>query len=151
MLIYVWATEPGRMLDAGEEVKQARLALEQVATAPGAALATKAAQAPTAAATPAAQQAAGADAAAAHALFKAKACIGCHVAPGIPEAVGTTGPNLGGIASRPQISAGLPLNADNLKKWLKDPPAVKPGTLMPNLGLSDADIETLVAWILTLK
>jgi cytochrome c2 len=35
-----------------------------------------------------------------------------------------------------------------LRKWLKDPAAMKPSTQMPNLGLSDEDIEDLIAFLL---
>jgi cytochrome c1 len=34
-----------------------------------------------------------------------------------------------------------------LRMWLKDPRTVKPSTQMPTLGLSDAEIEALIAFI----
>jgi cytochrome c oxidase subunit 2 len=40
---------------------------------------------------------------------------------------------------------------DNLKKWITDPPAVKPGTIMPNLHLSPSDLDNVVAYLMTLK
>lgn len=43
------------------------------------------------------------------------------------------------------------MSADNLRRWLKDPPAVKPGSRMPNLKLSDQDITDLVAYLQTLR
>jgi cytochrome c oxidase subunit 2 len=73
------------------------------------------------------------------------------LAPGIPEATGTIGPDLAGFASRAQIAATMDLNAENLTKWIQNPPAMKPGTAMPPLGLSEADVQTLVDWMLTLK
>ena len=39
----------------------------------------------------------------------------------------------------------------NLRTWLKDPPAVKPGSIMPNLGLNDHDLDVLVAYLQSLK
>lgn len=85
-------------------------------------------------------------------LFVAKGCTACHVAPGIPEAVGTIGPSLAGVAGRPTIAGGkLPTSAENIKKWLKDPPAVKSDTQMPNLALTDAEIEALTQLMLTFK
>lgn len=85
------------------------------------------------------------------ALIASKGCTSCHVVPGVPEAKGTVGPNLAGFAARPQIAGTLPNNADNLVRWLKNPPGVKQGTAMPNLGLSDQEIADLSAFLSTLK
>ena len=85
-------------------------------------------------------------------LFVAKGCSACHVAPGIPEAVGTIGPSLAGIAGRPTIAGGkLQTSAENMKKWLKDPPAVKSDTQMPSLALTDAEVEALTQLMLSFK
>jgi len=37
-----------------------------------------------------------------------------------------------------------------LKAWLKNPQSIKPGTLMPNMGLSDEEIEIVVKYLNTL-
>ena len=42
-------------------------------------------------------------------------------------------------------------NKENLTKWLANPPEVKPGTFMPNLELSEKEIEALIAYLGTLK
>lgn len=88
-------------------------------------------------------------------LITAKGCSGCHAISSIPEARGTVGPPLDGVgdpATRPTIAGGtLDNNTDNLAKWLSDPPAVKPGTMMPNLGLSPQERRHLVAFLQTLK
>ena len=39
------------------------------------------------------------------------------------------------------------LQADYLERWLRDPPSVKPGTLMPRLPLTDAQVSELVAFL----
>jgi cytochrome c oxidase subunit 2 len=87
------------------------------------------------------------------ALVAQKGCGGCHVIPGVPGAVGTIGPNLAGVASRPRIAGGaVPNNGpDDLKRWIMNPQALKPGTAMPNLGLSDDDATKIVAFLETLK
>ena len=36
---------------------------------------------------------------------------------------------------------------DNLAQWLKDPQAVKPGSHMPDLQLTDDQIRALVAYL----
>ena len=57
------------------------------------------------------------------------------------------------MASKKSIAGGVlsPVDEANLTKWIKNPPAVKPGTIMPNLGLSDDQIHDIVQWLLTLK
>ena len=87
-------------------------------------------------------------------LFAAKGCVACHTAPGVPGATGTIGPNLAGIGDRqkrPQLAGDLPNTPENLKRWIKDPGAVKPGTTMPNLNLSDKEADDLAAVLATLR
>lgn len=87
-------------------------------------------------------------------LFTAKGCVACHVAQGIPGAVGTIGPNLNGLgdaAKRPTLASGEPNTPANLRGWIKDPQAKKPGTAMPNLGLNDKESDDLTALLLSLK
>jgi cytochrome c oxidase subunit 2 len=86
-------------------------------------------------------------------IIQAKGCGTCHTIPGVPGATGTIGPNLAGVASRNRIAGGaVPNNGpDDLKHWILNPPAVKPGTLMPNTGLTDAEADTVVAFLETLK
>ena len=84
-------------------------------------------------------------------LFISKACTGCHTIKGIPEAQGKVGPELTHQASNSLIVDVLPNTEENLKKYLKDPATVKPGALMPNQGLTDSEIEALVAFLRTLK
>jgi cytochrome c oxidase subunit II len=86
-------------------------------------------------------------------LVQQKGCGACHTIPGIPGANGTIGPNLGGVASRNRIAGGaVPNNGPNdLKAWIINPPALKPGTIMPNLGLTDQEATNIVAYLETLK
>ena len=66
------------------------------------------------------------------------------------------GPNLTHFATR-NVFAGayLPLDGqtyeESLEKWLANPPAVKPGSFMPDLGLTQDDIDNLTAWLATLR
>ena len=79
-------------------------------------------------------------------------CVGCHTIKGT-TAAGKVGPELTHVASKQSIAGGLltPVNEANLTKWLQNPPAVKPGTVMPNLNLSAEQIRDLVSYLLTLK
>jgi cytochrome c oxidase subunit 2 len=83
-------------------------------------------------------------------LFTAQACIGCHAIQGV--AGGQVGPDLTHFASRKTIAGGMLANTpENLRRWLKDPPAVKPGSLMPDLKLTDAQLTALTAYLTGLK
>jgi len=86
-------------------------------------------------------------------LFVSKGCTACHTVQGLSGAVGTLGPELTHMAGKPSIVDGKlsPVDAENLKRWLKDPSSVPPGTLMPKLGLTDDELAALAAYLLTLK
>lgn len=80
-----------------------------------------------------------------------QSCISCHAIKGT-EAAGVIGPNLTHLASRDRFAGGmLEMNEENLKEWLEDPPAIKPGSLMPDLGLTDDQIDDLTAYLLSLE
>lgn len=86
-------------------------------------------------------------------LIATKPCVGCHTIPGVPGATGTVGPNLSGVAGRTKIAGGAVNNAgpDDLKAWIMDPASKKPGTLMPNVGLTDDEATKIVAYLELLK
>jgi cytochrome c oxidase subunit 2 len=100
--------------------------------------------------TPAAEPADGSPAAQGRQVFTSQACVGCHAIRGV--AAGQLGPDLTHFGSRRTIAGGMLANTPpNLARWLKNPPAVKPGSLMPDLGLSDAQVSALVAYLVSLK
>lgn len=78
-------------------------------------------------------------------------CGSCHAIPAIPAASGTVGPPLSGFGKRSYIAGRIPNQAPALVQWLIDPPAMKPGTMMPNLGVSDADARHMAAYLYTLQ
>lgn len=83
--------------------------------------------------------------------FSQAGCVACHTVGGTPAA-GTQGPDLTHVGSRTRIASGiLDTNADNMHRWLVDPPAVKPGSKMPNLNLTAENAQTISNWLLTLK
>ncbi|MDQ6673645.1 MAG: c-type cytochrome [Chloroflexota bacterium] len=85
-------------------------------------------------------------------IIATKPCVGCHTIPGIPGATAQVGPNLAGVASRPKIAGGAVPNTgpDDLTRWILNPPAVKPGTAMPNVGLTPDEAAQIVAFLETL-
>jgi cytochrome c oxidase subunit 2 len=84
-------------------------------------------------------------------VFQRNQCGSCHTIRGT-SARGQVGPDLTHIGSRASIGAlTLPNTADALRAWLRDPQHWKPGNRMPDLGLSDADLRALVAYLQGLK
>jgi cytochrome c oxidase subunit 2 len=56
------------------------------------------------------------------------------------------------MGSRTTIAGGILQNTpEGLAGWLRDPAAVKPGSLMPNVGLTEEEIDALVAFLLALE
>jgi cytochrome c oxidase subunit 2 len=99
---------------------------------------------------PPADSAEGSPAAKGREVFVTHACVGCHTIQGVSG--GALGPNLSHFGSRRTIAGGmLPNTAENLARWLKRPPAIKPGSLMPDLGLDDGEVAALVAFLTSLK
>jgi len=78
-------------------------------------------------------------------------CTACHAIPEVPGAVGNAGPPLDKFGRRSYIAGGIPNTAPNLTRWLDNPQAVKPGTAMPDLGVSPAEARDMAAYLLTLK
>jgi len=77
--------------------------------------------------------------------YNKSACIGCHAIKGNPYSAGIVGPNLTHLASRHTIAAGLyPNDTDHLRLWIKNARAMKPGVVMPVLGLNEVDPLTHV-------
>ena len=92
----------------------------------------------------------GSQAAAGLALFNGKGCAGCHTVNGVSQ--GKVGPNLTHLQSRSTFAGSMfALNQGNLRTWLKNPPGVKPGSVMPDLGLTEDEITKLIAYLETLQ
>jgi cytochrome c oxidase subunit 2 len=54
--------------------------------------------------------------------------------------------------SRDTIAAGAAENTqENLRLWIQSPDAIKPGSLMPAMQLTDADLDALVRYLETLR
>jgi cytochrome c len=81
-------------------------------------------------------------------LFTAKGCTGCHQIPSVPAKPALVGPPLNNMALRPTIAGEQIQNTpENMAKWIQNPPALKPGTAMPALGLNDQEAQDLAAFV----
>lgn len=82
------------------------------------------------------------------------ACSSCHVvdATAVEQSAGLAGPNLDGFAARQTFAGAILDNTEsNLRRWLEDPAAAKPGAKMPDVGLTQEQIDALVAYLQSLE
>jgi cytochrome c oxidase subunit II len=85
------------------------------------------------------------------AVFESLSCVNCHNVRGT-SAAGKFGPDLTHLMSRRTLASGMvENNRDQLRAWIKDPQTVKPGCQMPSMLLSDAQLDAVVAYLVTLK
>lgn len=79
------------------------------------------------------------------------ACAGCHYIEGTAMNQ-HIGPALTHFGRRRTLAAGiLPNDAESLRRWLRNPPEVKPGSKMPNLNLTEQQITYITAYLQSLQ
>lgn len=79
-------------------------------------------------------------------------CSACHAIDPSTEAQPRVGPNLAHFASRTTFAGAVfDNNTQNLTNWLENPPRMKPGAKMPDLGLTPDHIRALVAYLESLE
>lgn len=74
-------------------------------------------------------------------------CGACHRLPHIDWPAGTVGPDLNDFAARALIAGRLPNRPDVLAKFVREAPALVPGTAMPAIPMSDRDAEDIAAYL----
>lgn len=84
-------------------------------------------------------------------IFLESQCVACHTVAGT-DARGVQGPDLTHFGSRTTFAGAMFETTDeDLSAWIADAPAQKPGAKMPRgiaeMGLSESDIEALVAYL----
>jgi cytochrome c oxidase subunit 2 len=86
-----------------------------------------------------------------HDLFVAGSCARCHTIIGT-DALGSRGPDLTHLASRPTLAAGtLPNTAEALAAFIADPERLKPGARMPPSALAPDDLRAVVEYLASLR
>jgi cytochrome c oxidase subunit 2 len=84
-------------------------------------------------------------------VFETTACVNCHAILGT-VADGRFGPDLTHLMNRDTIASGAaPNTPEQLKLWIQNPDAIKPGSLMPAMKLSEKDLDALTAYLETLR
>jgi cytochrome c oxidase subunit II len=86
-----------------------------------------------------------------------QSCVACHaVWDGESSRAAGVGPDLTHFMTREEFAGAIVDNTEeNLRDWLADPNAIKPmqaetGIGMPNLNLTDDEIDALVAYLMSL-
>lgn len=91
-------------------------------------------------------------------LFLGGQCVSCHNISGVTAdnpaltAGAIYGPDLTHFSSR-DVFAGAVLNHGDpnaIEDWIDNPPLVKPGSFMPNIDLTQQEIEALAAYLRSL-
>jgi cytochrome c oxidase subunit II len=84
-------------------------------------------------------------------VFFSTSCINCHTIKGT-TADGRFGPDLTHLMSRETLASGAIKNTpDSLRAWVSDPQKIKEGSLMPDMQLSQQELDQIVAYLSTLK
>ncbi len=74
-------------------------------------------------------------------------CGACHRIAGIQGANGTVGPGLRHFRSDRYIAGRLPNTRAQVERWIRDPQAFQPHTIMPNLGVSPSEAADIAAYL----
>jgi cytochrome c553 len=84
------------------------------------------------------------------ALASHHGCASCHDIPGA-AVIGHIGPPLRGVQRRAYLAGGLPNTPEQMVELIRFPDRARPGTLMPNLRVSEPDARELAAFLYTLR
>jgi len=83
-------------------------------------------------------------------VFLASPCVGCHTIRGVSG--GGIGPDLTHVGSRRTLAGGIvPNTPESLSRWVRHARTMKPGSLMPDQSLTEAQVASLVAYLQSLQ
>jgi cytochrome c oxidase subunit 2 len=84
-------------------------------------------------------------------IFQRTSCVNCHTIAG-SAANGRFGPDLTHVMSRDTIASGLvPNTPGNLRRWIRNPDDIKPGSRMPAMNLSGPELDAVTAYLVSLR
>ncbi len=84
-----------------------------------------------------------------HDLIVQNGCGTCHRIGGVERANGDVGPSLRNFQTNPRLAGRLPNNPDEVVRWLLNPQAIDPTTIMPNLGLTPGQARDIANYLYT--
>lgn len=77
-------------------------------------------------------------------------CTACHAFPDVQWPRGRLGPSLEGFGSQGLIAGQLPNQPGVLMAFVRNAPAMVPGTAMPAFPMSDQDARDVTAYLVQL-
>lgn len=78
-------------------------------------------------------------------------CNTCHTISGIPGPDAYAGPPLTSWPRRSYIAGNLNNTPENLIRWIRFPQKVEPGTVMPDLGVTEAAARDISAYLYEMR
>ena len=78
-------------------------------------------------------------------------CGSCHDIAGIRWPKGQSAPVLRGMSRRGLIAGTLPNTPELLARFVRDAPALVPGTTMPAMPLSDQESRDIAAYLYAIR
>lgn len=73
-------------------------------------------------------------------------CPACHDLPTLAPK-GQVGPPLQGVSGRAYLAGSRPNTPEAMVEWIRFPDRVRPGTIMPNLGIREEEARSLAAFL----
>ena len=74
-------------------------------------------------------------------------CAVCHRIPGISSPGGGIGPSLEHVTRRAYLAGSLPNQRDTMARWIQRPQALRPGTAMPDSGVTADEARDITAYL----
>lgn len=87
------------------------------------------------------------DAARGRLLLERYHCGSCHTIPGVAAARGTFAASLQAFGRRSYIAGRVANDRAMLARWIIEPAALVPGTLMPDMGVAPDDARDMAAYL----
>jgi mono/diheme cytochrome c family protein len=84
-------------------------------------------------------------------VFRQYACHSCHRIEGVVGPRSYVGPALVDWSKRKYVAGSLPNNEENVVRFITDPQAVRPGSLMPDLHVAPAHAREMARYLLELE
>lgn len=84
-------------------------------------------------------------------LVAAKGCTACHSFPDVRWPRGGLGPSLDGFGRQGLIAGRLPNQPGVLMQFVRNAPALVPGTAMPAVTMTDSEARDVTAYLLQLQ
>jgi len=74
-------------------------------------------------------------------------CAVCHRIPGVASPGGGIGPSLYDVTHRTYIAGSVPNRRDTMARWIQHPQELRPGTVMPDLGVTSDEARDITAYL----